>query len=52
MSDALEEHGEKVSIGGRNITNLWFADDIVALAEEEQELRSSSRKSRQNLHKV
>ena len=35
MSDALEEHDGKVSIGGRNITNLQFADDIDALAEEE-----------------
>ena len=34
MSDALEEHDGKVSIGGRNITNLRFADDIDALAEE------------------
>ena len=40
MSDALEEHDEKVSIGGRNITNLQFADDIDALAEEEQELEA------------
>ena len=38
MSGALEEHDGKVSIGGRNITNLWFAYDIVVLAEEEQEL--------------
>ena len=37
MSDALEEHDGKVSIGGRNITNLRFADDIDVLAEEEQE---------------
>ena len=37
MSDALEEHDGKVSIGGGNITNLRFADDINALAEEEQE---------------
>ena len=35
MSDALEEHDGTVSIGGRNITNLWFADDIDALVEEE-----------------
>ena len=28
MSDSLEEHDGKVSIGGRNITNLRFADDI------------------------
>ena len=40
MSDALEEHDGKVSIGGRNITNLRFADDIDALADEEQELEA------------
>ena len=40
MSDALEEHDGKVSIDGRNITNLRFADDIDALAEEEQELEA------------
>ena len=40
MSDALEEHNGKVSIGGRNITNLRFADDIDALAEKEQELEA------------
>ena len=40
MSDALEEHDRKVSISGRNISNLRFADDIDALAEEEQELEA------------
>ena len=40
MSDALEEHDGKVSTGGRNITNLQFADDTDALAEEEQELEA------------
>ena len=40
MSDALEEHDGKVIIGGRNITNLRFADDIDAPAEEEQELEA------------
>ena len=25
-------------LGGRNMTNLWFADDIDPLVEEEQEL--------------
>ena len=40
MSDALEEHDRKASIGDRNITNLRFADDIDALAEEEQELEA------------
>ena len=38
MSDALEVHVGKVSIGRR--TNLRFADDIDALAEEEQELEA------------
>ena len=37
MSDALEEHDGKVSIGGRATTNLRFTDDIDAFAEEEQE---------------
>ena len=40
MSCALEEHFGKVSIGGRNITNLRFAGDIDALAQEEQELEA------------
>ena len=40
MSDALKEHNGKVSIGGRNITNLLFADNVDALAEEEQEVEA------------
>ena len=36
----LEEHYGKISEGCRNITNLRFADDIDALAEEEQELKA------------
>ena len=40
MSDAFEEHDGKDSIGGRNITNLRFADDMDALAEDEQELEA------------
>ena len=40
MSNALEEHDGRVSISGKNITNLRFADDIDALAEEKQELEA------------
>ena len=40
MSDSLEEHDGKVIIGSKNITNLRFADDIDALAEEGQELEA------------
>ena len=38
MSDVLEEHEGTVSITGRTITNLRFADDIGGLAGSEQEL--------------
>ena len=40
MPDVLEEHDGKVSKSGRNITNLRLADDIDALAEEEQRLEA------------
>ena len=40
ISDALEEHDGKVSIGGGTFTNLRFADDIDALAKEELELEA------------
>ena len=38
MADALEDKEGTVSIGGRTITNLRFADDIDGLAGQEQEL--------------
>ena len=38
ISDALDEHGGKVTIGGRTITYPRLTDDIDAPAEEEQEL--------------
>ena len=38
MADTLEDHEGTVSIGGRTITNLHFADDIDGLAGEEEEL--------------
>ena len=37
MTDALEGHEGTVSIRGRAITNLRFADDINGLAGEEEE---------------
>ena len=36
MTDALEDHEGTVSIGGRAITSLRFADDIDGLAGEEE----------------
>ena len=38
MTDALEDHEDTVSFGGRTITNLRFADDIDGLAVEEEEM--------------
>ena len=38
MTDALEDHEGTVSIGGRTVPNLRFADDIDGLAGEEKEL--------------
>ena len=35
MTDTLEDHEGTVSIGGRTITNIRFADDIDGLAGEE-----------------
>ena len=40
MCDALEEYDGKVSLGGRNINNLRFANGMDALAEAEQELEA------------
>ena len=38
MADALEDHKSTVSIGGRTISNLRFADDIDGLAGSEFDL--------------
>ena len=38
MTDSLEDHEGTVSIGGRTITNLRFADEIDGLAREDKDL--------------
>ena len=38
MTDALNDHESTVSIGGRTVSNLRFADDIDGLAGSENEL--------------
>ena len=38
MTDALEDHEGTISIEGRTITNLHFADDINGFAEKKEEL--------------
>ena len=51
MCDALGDHEGCISIGGRLITNFWFADDIVVNAEEERSWRPC-RPSWYNHHKI
>ena len=36
----LEEAQAGIKIAGRNINNLWYADDTTLLAESEEELKS------------
>ena len=52
MTDALEDHEGTVSIGGRTITNLCFADDIDGLAEEEEELANLVERLDKSLHRL
>ena len=40
VTEALEKHHATVSIGGRTITNLRFADDIDGLSGREEELEA------------
>ena len=39
MTDTFDDHIDTVSIGGRQLTNLIFADDIDVLAGSEAEFR-------------
>ena len=52
MTDALEDHEGTVSIGGRPITNLRFADDIDGLAGEEEELAKLVERLDKSLHSL
>ena len=47
MTDTLDRHVGTVSIGGKQLANLKFADDIYGLAGSETELRQlDSRRER------
>ena len=36
----LDEAQAGIKIAGRNINNLWYADDTTLMAESEEELKS------------
>ena len=48
----LEEAQAVIKISGRNINNLWYADDITLLAESEEEPKSLLMKVKEESDKV
>ena len=48
----LEESQVVIKIAGRNINNLRYADDTTLMAESEEELKSLSRKVKEESEKV
>ena len=49
MYAALEEYDGKVSKGGRNVTSLWFADDIDAVAVKELMMTNNANNTRREI---
>ena len=48
----LEETQAGIKIAGRNINNLWYADDTTLMAESEEELKSLLRRVKEESEKV
>ena len=48
----LEEAQAGIKIAGRNINNLRYADDIILMAESEEELKSLLMKVKEESEKV
>ena len=48
----LEEAQAGIKIAGRNINNLWYADDTILMAESEEELKSHLMKVKEKSEKV
>ena len=48
----LEEAQSGIKIVGRNINNLWYADDTTLMAESEEELKSLLMKVKEESEKV
>ena len=48
----LEEAQAGIKIAGRNINNLWYADDTTLMAESEEELKSLLMKVKKESEKV
>ena len=48
----LEEAQAGIKIAGRNINNLWYADDTILMAENEEELKSLLMKVKEESEKA
>ena len=48
----LDEAQAGIKIAGRNIINLWYADDTTLMAESEEELKSLMMKWKRRLKKL
>ena len=48
----LEEAQAGIKIAGRNINNLWYADDTTLMAESEEELKSFLKKVKEESKKA
>ena len=48
----LEEAQAGIKIAGRNINNLWYADNTTLMAESEEGLKSLLRKVKQESEKA
>ena len=48
----LEETQAGIKIAGRNINNLWYADDTTLMAESEEEVKSLLMKVKEETEKI
>ena len=48
----LDEAQAGIKIAGRNVNNLWYADDTTLMAESEEELKSLLMKVKEESEKV
>ena len=52
LNAGLEEAQAGIKIAGRNINNLWYADDTTLMAESEEKLQSLLMKVKEDSEKV
>ena len=48
----LDEAQDRIKIAGRNINNLWYADDTTLMTESKEELKSFLMKVKEESEKV